>query len=106
MVDGPTDWSGRIEVYHDGAWGTVCDDFWQDADAQVVCRQLGLTGGTAYGRAAFGEGSGEILLDEVECIGSEEGLLQCVLDVDPWGYHDCEHHEDAGVGCGMSTSLL
>ena len=32
---------GRVEIFHDGYWGTICDDNFRDASADVVCRQLG-----------------------------------------------------------------
>ena len=51
----------------------------------------------ALGRAAFGQGSGKILLDNVECTGEESQLINC--QANPIGVHNCGHGEDAGVRC-------
>ena len=41
LVDGPDDKSGRVEIYHEGDWGTVCDRDFGGEEAQVICKSLG-----------------------------------------------------------------
>ena len=90
--------SGRVEVFYQGIWGTICDDSWDLKDADVVCRQLGYEGALlAPGNAAFGRGTGQIWLDEVHCISDEKSISQC--DHSEWGVENCLHNEDAGVIC-------
>ncbi|XP_016398909.1 galectin-3-binding protein A-like [Sinocyclocheilus rhinocerous] len=96
--------SGRVEVYHDGQWGTVCDDGWELAEAQVVCRQLGFPGAISVTTGGqYGEGSGPIWLDDMNCKGSESSLSECSFK--GWGVTDCSHKEDAGVVCETGTNI-
>ena len=98
LVDGANETEGRVEIYLQGRWGTVCDDFWGINDANVVCNQLGFLGArAAVPRAGFGQGSGPILLDDVRCVGNEKSLSDCPAR--PINQHNCGHNEDAGVRC-------
>ena len=115
LVGGQNNFQGTVQICIGGVWGTVCDDSWGTSDAQVVCRQLGfgsigktmllkfapilwlmlLAGVQAYSSAYFGQGSGPIQLDDVNCIGTENSLLNCTHLTT----HNCGHYEDAGVAC-------
>ncbi|KAB0384430.1 hypothetical protein FD755_006347, partial [Muntiacus reevesi] len=103
LVGGSGRCSGRVEVLHRGAWGTVCDDLWDLNEAEVVCRQLGCGRAvSALGKAHFGPGSGDIFLDNMQCAGAERYLGQCAHS--GWSEHNCGHHEDAGVICSAPQS--
>ena len=108
LVNGSGPHEGRVEIYHDERWGTVCDDYWTPEDAAVVCRQLGYDGAAqALRRAKYGEGEDPIWMDNVQCEGDEARLADCPFR--GWGVHNCKHREDAGVICGgspASTALV
>ena len=97
---------GRLEIFYNGAWGTICDDYWTDEDADVACRQLGFVGGSVddwerFRNSYFPPGSGDqaIILDDMSCAGGESELLDCPSNHPRPGLHDCKHEEDVGIRC-------
>ena len=98
LVNGPTRNCGRVEIFHDGVWGTICDDRWDYRDADVACRQLGYERHERrYRNAHFGQGEGPIWLESLRCSSRGNAIVECRHD--GWGVHDCTHEEDAGVCC-------
>ena len=120
---------GRVEICIEGAWGTVCDDHWDNTDAQVVCNQLGFaqTGLYLHGPVyistiilnvsiflvypgavaiiyAFPGGTGAIHLDDLHCTGNESRLIDCPHS--GVGVQNCGHYEDAGVRCIRACMII
>ena len=97
---GPTDYQGTVAVYHNGEWGTICDDSWNSRDADVICKQLGFEkSNRIWYNAYYGQGPGPIFVDQIDCPISAKTILDCKPTVENWGIHDCSKKEDAGVDC-------
>ena len=98
LADGPNRCAGRLEVWHAGQWGTVCDDSWDPRDATVACWELGCGKvRPRVGKTHYGPGTGPIWLDDMGCKGSETSLSDCPSGT--WGKHNCDHEEDVVLAC-------
>ena len=99
MNTGRTQFGGRLEVYYNDKWGTVCDDSWGSSDATVACRQMGFVDVSDSDSSHFGFGafSQSIWLDDVSCNGSESRLIDCGHA--GIGNENCDHSEDVGIVC-------
>ena len=98
MVGSHLDGQGHVELQYVGLWGSVCDDFFDLNDANVICRELGYPKAeNAHPFAQFGVAERFIWLDDLACYGNESQLNDCPNTV--WGTHDCFATEAASVTC-------
>ena len=104
LVGGATPLEGRVEIVHLGHWGTVCDRYWDLADATVVCHQLGYLRAVGAPRsAAFGAGNGLSWYNGVGCTGTENNLTECSNSNNGLTGNACSHSHDAGVVCSSES---
>ncbi|XP_078660008.1 scavenger receptor cysteine-rich domain-containing protein DMBT1-like [Branchiostoma floridae x Branchiostoma belcheri] len=91
---------GRVELRPKGGnWGVICDDNWDKKAADIVCRMMGFANGSKMEAkwSRFGDGRKDFLMDDVNCTGNENTLMECLHS--DWGKHDCDRQEVAGVVC-------
>jgi len=106
LVGGRDSNQGRVEVYYNGEWGTVCSAGWDNTDASVVCRQLGYgVSGKVLPSDDYEKGSGSIFLSNVVCSENDQTLAACGHSGVGIVY-GCNHDYDVGVICdGMCHGL-
>ena len=102
---------GRLEVLDRwDEWGTVCDDMFDNIDASVACRSVGLShvGSVFLGKDGHGCADGsiqqQIVLDDLGCTGTEDTLFNCRhIGINT---HNCAHSEDVHIGCRVYRGRL
>ena len=82
-------------VNNQGYFGPICDDYWFNEEATVVCRQLGFNSGVAKVESFFGLVPNRFAMDDINCAGDEDTIQQCSYEI----FDDCSYAEGAGVEC-------
>ena len=94
--------SGRVEIWHSGSWGTICNRAWSNNDGTVACQQMGYAGRDWRGLIhSFSGGSGPVHAQYLYCSTSYEWITQCFSS---WG-STCSHSQDVGVYCESKSKL-
>ena len=104
LVNGSSPAEGRIEVFYQGKWGTVCGTNATFDLAIVACRQLGYRETVALKtNAYFGRGSGPVWLEPACYAGMNSTVVDCIHA--GWGETACDHSQDVGVICSGEPTL-
>ena len=98
--------SGKLEIYHDGVWGSVCSVGWNDRDSATACRQLGFNFVPGKNRTKLvvrgtAVTNGTVWMSNVLCSGAENRLQDC--DFSGWGSTDCVPDEVVVLQCDADT---
>ena len=96
---------GRVEILYQGIWGTICDEGWDDIDANVVCRELGYYNGTTTTQAQLNVINDPVWLNQVVCLGNESKLSHCMHN-GAGNVGNCSHMQDVGVQCNAHGKYL
>ena len=102
-MEGKNSTEGRVEIFYDGQWGGVCLTSFGENEANVLCRQLGFSGGDPQLTLYFGYSENPMWLDNITCTGDESTIFDCMTTC--WGCTDCRWWAHAGVICGKERPL-
>jgi len=81
----------------------ICDTWWGNEEATVVCRKLGFDYGEPTKGSFFGDVEhSDFIMSDVECRGSESSIWNCLYDIE--NFVGCYSNDGAGVICGNDSS--
>ncbi|XP_069174616.1 protein bark beetle isoform X1 [Procambarus clarkii] len=108
LLGGRNDLEGRLMVYIDGEWGSVCSHGWTVDAAAVACQQMGfvLNPEDWFLEPSHMPPDGQtsrILLSNVQCDEFDTDITKCKHDVSWELENSCSHSEDVGIRCYPGT---
>ena len=94
-------YSGLLEAYF-GNWGYICDDYFDYAAADTVCRQLGYRGASVHSTYLY-HNNYNFEVDNIRCLGNQFSINNCDFE----RTHDCGSYEHLAVQCdsGKNTNI-
>ncbi|XP_072155093.1 protein bark beetle isoform X2 [Bemisia tabaci] len=103
LVDGPSILAGRLQIFHNGEWRSVCTNSrnWTRSDMETICRQMGFQGGNFWNwiDRLPGVTKSRLLLEEPKCRGTELSITECDWASRQLGSGVCDFHPDLGIEC-------
>ncbi|XP_065210133.1 protein bark beetle-like [Planococcus citri] len=110
LVDGPNVFTGRLQIYHNSQWRSVCTNssVWTKADARIICRQLGFQEGRFWKwmDRETGTTRPRLLLEKPDCRGMEGSIFDCKWQNRQLGSGVCDYHPDIGIECSARLEPL
>ncbi|XP_060064988.1 deleted in malignant brain tumors 1 protein-like [Ylistrum balloti] len=108
LVDGKFPLEGRVEVLHNGIWGTLCGEHFTTHDAKTICTSLGVDmshqNPTIFSNGQFGKGTGPSWLSNMQCTGNEKDIGECRNVT--WTYNTCASENPAALSCPSTNIRL
>ena len=103
LVGGKSENEGRVEIYYNNTWGTVCSYYWDNRDSDTLCLQLGYTGAIKYYLSPLSDKeSSPVWMNRVQCNAYEICLGKCQFT--GFGNNQCQHSQDVFVSCKGTRS--
>ena len=93
---------GRLEIYYQGVWRSVCTQHWTLKEAHVACRMMGYHS-ALYANTIYGSFDRQVGIKDLRCNGSEKDLVGCQHN--GWNLQGCQDKKYAIVTCSRKYIL-
>ena len=103
LREGNSPLEGRLEIYYQGVWRSVCTQHWTFKEAHVACRMMGYHS-ALYAETIYGSFDRQVGIQDLRCKGSEKDLVGCRNN--GWNLQGCQDKMYAAAICSSKYILI